>query len=117
VKSKDHKNRESLSGSQLMNQKNMKLTYSIKDDNAVPYFMWDYFLTNKEIRSILISSDEDKKIWLISKIMRDAKFGDLWELLDLEEILKYKNYFEHRLGRRKGLWDFLFEKYEEYGII
>ena len=79
--------------------------------------MWDYFLTNKEIKDILNSSNEDKKIWLISKIMRDAKFEDIWELIDLKEIWKYKNDFKHRLGHRKKLWDFLFKKYKEYGII
>lgn len=84
---------------------NIKLSYDIKNDNAIPYFMWDYCFTNKEIKNILISSDESKKVWLIAKIMRDARFEDIWRLLDLKEILQLKHMLEHRLGHRKKLWN------------
>ncbi len=97
--------------------KKIKLSYDIEDDNAVPYYMWDYLLTNKEIKNILSSSDESKKIWLMAKIMRDAKFEDIWKLVDLKNIKKYKIKFKHRLGRRKEIWNFLFKKYKKYGII
>lgn len=101
----------------IIMENNKKITNNISDEEAIPYFMWDYLLTNKKIKEILQSSDEEKKIWLIAKILRDARFEDIKKLLKINEIYKYKEKLKYRLGHRKKIWDFLFNKYKEYGII
>ncbi len=79
--------------------------------------MWDYFLTNREIKEILKSDDENKKIWLIAKILRDAKFTDIWKLVDKKVLLKYWDKIYLRLGQQKQLWKFVIDKWFEYGFI
>ncbi|HOK41548.1 MAG TPA: hypothetical protein PLD27_10975 [bacterium] len=101
----------------LKHDKKFELTNDINDENKIPYFMWDYFLTNREIKEILKSDDENKKIWLIAKILRDAKFTDIWKLVDKKVLLKYWDKIYLRLGQQKQLWKFVIDKWFEYGFI
>lgn len=84
-----------------MSEITKKLTNNIETLDEIPYFMWDYFLTNREIKKILESADDEKKVWLIAKIMCDAKFNDIWRLLDLKTIFKYREKLNYRLGKKK----------------
>lgn len=51
-----------------------------------PYFLWDYALTEKEVRDILQGENETEKIWLISRILESARYEDVWQYLTLQEI-------------------------------
>jgi predicted DNA-binding protein (UPF0278 family) len=99
-----------------MTPRQIKMTNNIHETGGIPYFMWDYHLTNKEIRDILDGEDCPQKIWLMAKIMRDARFSDIWQLLSMEMIRENVRNLRNRLGRRKRIWDFLLERYEKYGL-
>lgn len=53
-----------------------------------PYFLWDYDLSENQIRTILHGDNEVEKSWLIVRIMTHAKFEDIWQYLTLKDIIK-----------------------------
>lgn len=52
-----------------------------------PYFLWDYSLTNKQIRAILQGNNDIEKLWLIGRILTHAKFDDVWRYLKVKQIV------------------------------
>jgi len=51
-----------------------------------PYFLWDYDLTDEEVRNILRSGNETEKVWLMSRLLESAKYEDVWSYLTLQEV-------------------------------
>jgi hypothetical protein len=87
-------------------------------DDIVPYFMWDYKLTVGEIKEKLAHGSEAERLWLMAKIMRDARYCDVWKFITLQDFLKYRErLMRGRLGREKGFWEFMYSKWMEYGIV
>lgn len=63
------------------------------------YFLWDYDLTEKDVRKILKHGDDFTKRWLVARILSSANFKDVFKYLTIEEIL---NIFP-RLKMRKEI--------------
>jgi uncharacterized protein (DUF433 family) len=53
---------------------------------ARPYFLWDYDLTEADIRAILRSDDDGARVWLASRILESARYEDVWNYLTLAEL-------------------------------
>lgn len=53
-----------------------------------PYFLWEYDLTEDQIRAILHGNNEVGKLWLMARILTHAKFEDIWQYLNLEDIIR-----------------------------
>lgn len=53
-----------------------------------PYFLWDYDLSENQIRKILHGNNEVEKLWLITRIITHAKFDDIWQYLTIEDIVR-----------------------------
>lgn len=51
-----------------------------------PYFLWDYDLTDKDVRRILRGPNETEKIWIMSRILESASFKDVWTYTNLNEV-------------------------------
>jgi uncharacterized protein (DUF433 family) len=51
-----------------------------------PYFLWDYDLTNDQIKAILKGDNEVEKIWLMSRILESARYEDIWHYLTLKQV-------------------------------
>lgn len=60
-------------------------------DAETPYFMWDYNLTNAQIKQSLKTGDEVEKKWLVGKILTHASFDDVWKYLSLKEVVSAFN--------------------------
>lgn len=58
----------------------------ISRDDIVPYFMWDYQYSVGEIKKMLAEDDENQRLWLMAKIMRDARYSDVWKFISLIKI-------------------------------
>jgi hypothetical protein len=87
-------------------------------DDIVPYFMWDYRYTVGQIKEILANGLESERIWLMAKIMRDARYSDVWKFMSLRDFLNYRErLMRGRLGREKGFWQFMYAKWVELGIV
>jgi len=87
-------------------------------DDIVPYFMWDYRYTVGQIKEKLANGSESERLWLMAKIMRDARYSDVWKFISLQDFLKYRErLMRGRLGREKGFWEFMYSKWVEHGIV
>jgi hypothetical protein len=60
----------------------------MKHQKTTPYFLWDYDLSEDEVRKILEKGDEFSRLWLVARILESAKYEDVWKYLTLDEILK-----------------------------
>lgn len=52
-----------------------------------PYFLWDYDLTEKQVRKMLKEDDAFTRRWLIGRIVSHATFDDIFKYLSIREIL------------------------------
>lgn len=52
-----------------------------------PYFLWDYDLTENDVREILHGDNEIEKIWMMSRILASARFEDVWKYIQLSEVV------------------------------
>lgn len=53
------------------------------------YFLWDYDLTENQVKKILRQGNDYEKRWLIARILEHAHFNDVFKYLTLKEILTY----------------------------
>ena len=51
-----------------------------------PYFIWDYDLTDADIRAILRGDDEEQKAWLVARLLEAARYDDIWQYISLAEL-------------------------------
>lgn len=66
-----------------------------------PYFLWDYDLTEADVRRILRGANETEKLWMMGRILESATYEDVWKYTDLEEV---KNLFP-KLRLKKPIHD------------
>ena len=51
-----------------------------------PYFIWDYDLTDADVRAILRGNDEGQKAWMIARLLESARYEDVWKYISLAEL-------------------------------
>ena len=51
-----------------------------------PYFIWDYDLTEADLRAILRGGDEAQKAWLVARLLESARYEDVWKHISLAEL-------------------------------
>lgn len=77
-----------------------------------PYFLWDYVWNEKKVRKVLKDRDENRKAWLIGRILESAKFDDVFKYLTIKEILdvfpklKLKNSIREAWERAFKVWGY-----------
>jgi len=102
----------------MKNQEKEHYLLDLSRDDIVPYFMWDYRYTVGQIKEMLAADDEDQRIWLMAKIMRDARYSDVWKFISLKDFLKYRERLMNgHLGREKGFWQFMYSQWLKHGIV
>ncbi|MEK7064224.1 MAG: hypothetical protein AAB973_01255 [Patescibacteria group bacterium] len=75
-----------------------------------PYFIWDYDLTEDDVRVILRSQNQTDKVWMLSRILESARFEDVWKYTSLSEVkqmfplLKIKKPIRQAWGRALSIW-------------
>ncbi len=90
----------------------------VSREDTVPYFMWDYQYTVGQIKEMLTSGPESQRIWLMAKIMRDARYCDVWKFISLQDFLRYRErLMKGRLGWKKSFWEFLYSRWIKYGLV
>ena len=76
-----------------------------------PYFLWDYNLTNEDVKRILREGDESSRKWIIGRILESAQYKDVWEYLSLKEVaeifpkLRLKKPVRNALSRALKVWN------------
>jgi hypothetical protein len=51
-----------------------------------PYFLWDYDLTEADVRRILGEGDTSETLWLAARILESARYEDVWKYLTLADV-------------------------------
>ena len=51
-----------------------------------PYFIWDYDLTEADIRAILCGNDDEQKAWVVVRLLESACYEDIWQYISLAEL-------------------------------
>ena len=94
------------------------LSLDVRSAGAAPYFTWDSPVTNGQIRHALREGDEDERLHWIARILREAKYEDVWAYLTLRgDILPSWDRVRTRLGRRRAMWEFLLARWRALGLV
>jgi len=54
--------------------------------SQTPYFIWDYDLTEADVRAILRGEDEEQKAWLVARLLESARYEDIWQYISLPQL-------------------------------
>ncbi|EKD52179.1 MAG: hypothetical protein ACD_62C00088G0004 [uncultured bacterium] len=87
---------------------------TISSDIKRPPFLWDYELDEVQVREILSRSNTDpKKIWLTERILREARFDEVFRYLTLKEIQRVypKIRADQKLKRR---WEYALQRWAKH---
>jgi hypothetical protein len=90
---------------------------NLTDGSAVPYFLWDEPLTLDELRRRLAGDDQEERVRLAAKVMREARFDETVELVPVAEIVAHYPRLRRNLGRRLAFWDFLIAEWRSLGLV
>ncbi len=78
-----------------------------------PYFIWDYDLTEEDVRAILRGDNEYEKVQMMVRIMESAKREDIWKYLTLSEVKRYWPQISRRMRREvREVWSWALEVWE-----
>ncbi len=68
-----------------------------------PYFLWDYDLTEDDVRRILSGKNQTDKRWLIARVLTNAHYDDVWKYLSVKDIVD--NFKDLRMrSQTKNSW-------------
>ncbi|MEO6594489.1 MAG: hypothetical protein ABIP94_07030 [Planctomycetota bacterium] len=93
------------------------LSTDLGDPGARPYFVWDEPITYGELRLRLQSTDVDERALWMGRVMREARYQDVWKLLRLKDVLPLLPKIERHLGRTREFWLWLIEGWRSDGLI
>jgi len=60
----------------------------MNDGAKIPYFLWDYELTDVDVRRILAGKNEAERQWMMARVLSHARFEDVWKYLTIEQIVR-----------------------------
>lgn len=93
------------------------LSTDVDDPHARVYFVWDQPLTYGELRQKLQSDDPDERALWIARIMREARYRDVWRFVRLAEVLAAWPRIERHLGRMREFWQWLIDGWRTDGLL
>lgn len=93
------------------------LTLNLKDQTKRPYFLWDEAATIEDLRRILRSGPPRERVRYMAKILREARFEDVWEFLTVTDLLHHWVQLQPYLGRKREYWAFFFRAWRARGLI
>lgn len=93
------------------------LSSDLDDPAARPYFVWDEVLTYADLRRKLVSPDPDERALWMGRVMREARYHDVWRLLRLRDVLEWMPRIDRHLGRSRPFWHWLIQGWRDDGLI
>lgn len=94
-----------------------RMTADMSEEDCRPYFLWDEPVTIRQLREILKSGSEEERLTYMAKILREARYEDVWAFLTLDDVLQNFDRLAPKLGRRRAFWEFLMRKWRELGLV
>jgi hypothetical protein len=80
-------------------------------------FLWDEPLTRSDLKQLLEAGDEEERLYYAAKILREARFEEVWDYLSPAFLAANWDKLRWRLGRRKKFWEFLYTTWRADGLI
>lgn len=93
------------------------LSTRLSDPGAVPYFLWDDPMTVSELEKRLQTASEPERLRLLASILREARDPDVWLFTTPEEVVRLWPRLAGRLGRRRGFWEFILDRWRRLGLV
>ena len=84
------------------------------DDNTIPAFSWARNWSISEIKKRLTGVDH---INVLSWIMREAKFEEVWYFTSPKDVFDSFNELKYLLGRKRLFWEYILNEWHELGKI
>lgn len=95
----------------------VSLSTDLDDPAAVPYFLWDDPMTVAEFRRRLKTASPAEQTRLLAKLLREARDSDVWKFTSPEAVWRSWPAIARHLGRRRGFWEFLLDRWHKEGLI
>jgi len=73
-----------------------------------PYFLWDYDLTESDIRAILRGGETQEKTWLVSRSLESAAYEDVWKYLTVAGLRTISPRLQLK-PQVRAAWEFAFQ--------
>lgn len=89
----------------------------LSNEDRRPYFIWDEDLSIRQLRQKLAVGDREQWCYYAAKVMREARYEDVWKFLSLEEVQASWKELRPILGRKRDFWEFLFSVWKRHGIV
>jgi hypothetical protein len=93
------------------------LSTDLEDPDDRPYNVWDEAVTYRELRRKVASPDRDERALWMARVMREARYRDVWKLLRLRDVLDLLPAIEPHLGRSRAFWQWLIAGWRSDGLI
>jgi hypothetical protein len=74
------------------------------DAQGRPYFLWDCAVTLSTLKQHLASDDDARRVYWLSKLMRQAKPDDAIVIAGTAEMRRLWPQLERSLGRQRAFW-------------
>lgn len=87
------------------------------DDTEKPSFCWDRPWNFGTVKNELKRADEQSKIQLISWILREGTFNEIWNILNPGETFLLMDKLLPFLGRKKEYWRYTFNVWHQLGKV
>ena len=95
----------------------VSMTLDLLEEDKRPYFLWDEDLSVRQLRQKLASKDPSQWRYYAAKIMREARYEDVWRFLSLGRVSGSWDSLRPVLGRKRELWEFLFSVWKRHGLV
>jgi hypothetical protein len=82
-----------------------------------PDFLWDERLSSADLKKTLESGDESERLYYAAKVLREARFEEVWEYLSPGFLAAHWEKLRSKLGRRKEFWEFLYTTWQKHGLV
>lgn len=74
-------------------------------------FLWDYDLSEEDVRRILREGTPTERGWLIGRILEYAPWEEIWQYLTPQQIARDMEYVRFRSARDRQLWTYALKRW------
>ncbi len=74
-------------------------------------FLWDYDLSEEDVRRILREGTPTERGWLIGRILEYAPWEEIWQYLTPQQIARDLEHVRFRSPRDRELWTYALKRW------
>jgi hypothetical protein len=89
----------------------------LDSEDAQPYFVWDEPMTVARLRTLLADAEEDVRVRWIARVLRDARFDDVWRFITVDDLVRSWPQVASYLGRRRSFWTWMLDRWRADGLV